>query len=100
VGHSGGLDLLEQLDVVRQAVVATAKMCLRSVAVAVEAAGADTIILADGYSCRTQLADLTDRRGEHLTRFLAHRLACARESAWTLGHTRTSEVTVPVHQIR
>jgi Fe-S oxidoreductase len=38
---------------------------------AVEAAGAATTILADGYSCRTQLADLTDRRGEHLAQFLA-----------------------------
>lgn len=52
-------------------------MWLRSVAVAVEAAGADTIILADGYSCRTQLADLTDRPRGHLTRFLAHTRVCA-----------------------
>ncbi len=41
---------------------------------AVEAAGAATTILADGYSCRTQLTDLTDRRGEHLAQFLADRL--------------------------
>jgi Fe-S oxidoreductase len=38
---------------------------------AVAAADADTIILADGYSCRTQLSDLTDRRGEHLAQLLA-----------------------------
>jgi FAD/FMN-containing dehydrogenase/Fe-S oxidoreductase len=37
----------------------------------VAAADADTIILADGYSCRTQLSDLTDRRGEHLAQLLA-----------------------------
>ncbi|SFB45912.1 FAD/FMN-containing dehydrogenase [Amycolatopsis marina] len=41
---------------------------------AVRAAGADTTILADGYSCRTQLSDLTDRRGEHLAQLLAARL--------------------------
>lgn len=28
---------------------------------AVESADADTVVLADGYSCRTQLSDLTDR---------------------------------------
>ncbi|MCX4095451.1 FAD-binding and (Fe-S)-binding domain-containing protein [Nocardia sp. alder85J] len=42
---------------------------------AVAAAGPDTPILADGFSCRTQLADLTDRRGTHLARLLADRLA-------------------------
>jgi FAD/FMN-containing dehydrogenase/Fe-S oxidoreductase len=38
---------------------------------AVAAAPADTAILADGFSCRTQLADLTERRGQHLAEFLA-----------------------------
>ncbi|HEY5853684.1 MAG TPA: FAD-linked oxidase C-terminal domain-containing protein [Aldersonia sp.] len=41
---------------------------------AVAKAGADTTILADGYSCRTQLADLTDRRGKHLAQLLADKL--------------------------
>jgi FAD/FMN-containing dehydrogenase/Fe-S oxidoreductase len=41
---------------------------------AVTEAGADAVILADGYSCRTQLADLTDRRGIHLAQLLAVRL--------------------------
>ncbi|MGH3802521.1 MAG: FAD-binding oxidoreductase, partial [Pseudonocardiaceae bacterium] len=41
---------------------------------AVAAANADTTILADGYSCRTQLVDLTDRRGLHLAQLLAARL--------------------------
>ncbi|MCF8786236.1 FAD-binding and (Fe-S)-binding domain-containing protein [Rhodococcus ruber] len=41
---------------------------------AVAAADAGTTILADGYSCRTQLADLTDRRGDHLAQLLAARL--------------------------
>ena len=33
-----------------------------------------TTILADGYSCRTQLSDLTDRRGKHLAQLFAERL--------------------------
>ncbi|MFF3451145.1 FAD-binding and (Fe-S)-binding domain-containing protein [Streptomyces sp. NPDC002667] len=41
---------------------------------AVRAAGADTVILADGYSCRTQLAQLSDRRGRHLAEVLAEAL--------------------------
>ncbi|HET8994350.1 MAG TPA: FAD-linked oxidase C-terminal domain-containing protein [Rhodococcus sp. (in: high G+C Gram-positive bacteria)] len=41
---------------------------------AVESAAADTVVLADGYSCRTQLSDLTDRRGTHLAELLASRL--------------------------
>ncbi|MFZ2528312.1 MAG: FAD-binding protein, partial [Rhodococcus sp. (in: high G+C Gram-positive bacteria)] len=41
---------------------------------AVAAAATDHIILADGYSCRTQIADLTDRRGLHLAQLLAARL--------------------------
>ncbi|WP_431972413.1 FAD-binding and (Fe-S)-binding domain-containing protein [Nocardia sp. bgisy134] len=41
---------------------------------AVAAADSNTTILADGYSCRTQLDDLTDRRGTHLAQLLAERL--------------------------
>ena len=41
---------------------------------AVAAASADTEILADGFSCRTQLADLTERRGRHLAQLLADHL--------------------------
>ncbi|WP_241473275.1 FAD-binding and (Fe-S)-binding domain-containing protein [Mycolicibacterium neoaurum] len=41
---------------------------------AVRAADPDTALLADGYSCRTQLADLSDRRGLHLAQLLAARL--------------------------
>jgi Fe-S oxidoreductase len=41
---------------------------------AVAAAAPETVILADGYSCRTQLADLTDRRGIHLAQLLAAHL--------------------------
>ncbi len=41
---------------------------------AVRAAGPDAVVLADGFSCRTQLADLTERRGTHLAQLLAARL--------------------------
>ncbi|MGW0027991.1 FAD-binding and (Fe-S)-binding domain-containing protein [Rhodococcus sp. NPDC003383] len=41
---------------------------------AVEAAADDHVVLADGYSCRTQIADLTDRRGLHLAELLASRI--------------------------
>jgi FAD/FMN-containing dehydrogenase/Fe-S oxidoreductase len=41
---------------------------------AVRNAGDDTVVLADGFSCRTQLDDLTDRRGQHLAELLASRL--------------------------
>lgn len=38
---------------------------------AVQNAGAHTVILADGYSCRTQLADLSPRHGIHLAELLS-----------------------------
>ncbi|MEJ5914017.1 FAD-binding and (Fe-S)-binding domain-containing protein [Pseudokineococcus sp. 1T1Z-3] len=41
---------------------------------AVEAADADTVVLADGFSCRTQLAELSERRGVHLAELLAQGL--------------------------
>lgn len=37
---------------------------------AVRAADAETVVLADGYSCRTQLIDLSDRQGIHLAQLL------------------------------
>ena len=43
---------------------------------AVRAAGDDAVVLADGFSCRTQLADLVDVRAIHLAELLAR----ARES--------------------
>ncbi|MGI8879918.1 MAG: FAD-binding and (Fe-S)-binding domain-containing protein [Jatrophihabitans sp.] len=39
---------------------------------AVRAAHPDAVVLADGFSCRTQLDDLTDRRGIHLAQLLAN----------------------------
>ncbi|MDT0261762.1 FAD-binding and (Fe-S)-binding domain-containing protein [Jatrophihabitans lederbergiae] len=41
---------------------------------AVRVAGADTVVLADGFSCRTQLDQLSDRTGIHLAELLASRL--------------------------
>jgi Fe-S oxidoreductase len=38
---------------------------------AVRAAGADAVVLADGFSCRTQLDALSDRHGMHLAQLLA-----------------------------
>ncbi|WP_330234189.1 FAD-binding oxidoreductase [Nocardia sp. NBC_00508] len=37
---------------------------------ALRAAGEDAVILADGFSCRTQAAALAGRRGRHLAQFL------------------------------
>jgi Fe-S oxidoreductase len=42
---------------------------------AVRAADAGTVVLADGFSCRTQLEQLSDRRGLHLAELLAAHLA-------------------------
>ena len=41
---------------------------------AVRSAGPDAVVLTDGFSCRTQLADLTDVRSMHLAELLASRL--------------------------
>lgn len=41
---------------------------------AVRSADAATVVLADGFSCRTQLEQLTDRRGAHLAQLFADRL--------------------------
>ncbi len=41
---------------------------------AVRAAAADTVIVADGFSCRTQICHGTDRRPVHLAELLAARL--------------------------
>jgi FAD/FMN-containing dehydrogenase/Fe-S oxidoreductase len=42
---------------------------------AVRNAADNTVVLADGFSCRTQLDDLTDRRGQHLAELLARHLS-------------------------
>jgi Fe-S oxidoreductase len=40
---------------------------------AVREAGPDAVVLADGFSCRTQLDQLADRPGQHLAQLLAAR---------------------------
>jgi len=42
---------------------------------AVRTAGPDAVVLADGFSCRTQLDQLAGRQGQHLAELLAARLA-------------------------
>ncbi len=42
---------------------------------AVAALGPDAVVLADGFSCRTQLDQLAGRRAQHLAELLADRLA-------------------------
>ncbi|HEY8481822.1 MAG TPA: FAD-linked oxidase C-terminal domain-containing protein, partial [Spirillospora sp.] len=41
---------------------------------AVRETGEDDVVLADGFSCRTQLRDLAGRNGEHLAQLLARHL--------------------------
>ncbi|MFF8276920.1 FAD-binding and (Fe-S)-binding domain-containing protein [Streptomyces lateritius] len=41
---------------------------------ALRSAGEDALVLADGFSCRTQIGHLTDRRGRHLAEVLAQAL--------------------------
>lgn len=41
---------------------------------ALRQADAETLVLADGFSCRTQIADLSPRQGFHLAQLLAERL--------------------------
>lgn len=48
---------------------------------AVRAAAHDTVILADGFSCRTQIAQQTDRRGTHLAELVARALPSRRPGA-------------------
>ena len=44
---------------------------------AVRGLSPDAVVLADGFSCRTQLDQLADRRGRHLAELLAARLTPA-----------------------
>jgi Fe-S oxidoreductase len=43
---------------------------------AVESAGPMTLIVADGFSCREQIAQLSGRRAMHFAEALAHRCGC------------------------
>jgi Fe-S oxidoreductase len=43
---------------------------------AVEAADSTTLIVADGFSCREQIAQLSDRRAMHFAEVFVHNCAC------------------------
>ncbi|MEV6841590.1 hypothetical protein AB0N17_45425, partial [Streptomyces sp. NPDC051133] len=45
---------------------------------AVRAAAPDTVIFADGFSCRTQITQRTNRGGTHLAELIARALAPCR----------------------
>jgi hypothetical protein len=49
-------------------------MAERSLLPAVRKAGPDALIVADGTSCRHQIADGTERRAEHVARVFASAL--------------------------
>ncbi|HEY7174259.1 MAG TPA: FAD-linked oxidase C-terminal domain-containing protein, partial [Micromonosporaceae bacterium] len=53
---------------------------------AVRSAGDDAVVLADGFSCRTQLGQLAGRRGLHLAELLARAYADAEGHADGDGH--------------
>jgi Fe-S oxidoreductase len=61
---------------------------------AAQAAGPDALVLADGFSCRTQLADLAGTEGVHLAELLAWRLPGpeADRSPPTEGQSRESRM--------
>jgi FAD/FMN-containing dehydrogenase/Fe-S oxidoreductase len=54
---------------------------------AVSSAGPDAVVLADGFSCRTQLTDLAGRSGVHLAELLASRLRDQPAKAGQLGES-------------
>jgi FAD/FMN-containing dehydrogenase/Fe-S oxidoreductase len=45
---------------------------------AVESAGPMTLIVADGFSCREQIAQLSNRKAMHFAEVLAHNCGCAK----------------------
>jgi FAD/FMN-containing dehydrogenase/Fe-S oxidoreductase len=51
---------------------------------ALGSAGPDAVVLADGFSCRTQVGDLTGRTSQHLAELLAGRLTDTRPGAGQL----------------
>ena len=45
---------------------------------AIEAAGPMTIVVADGFSCREQIAQLGHRKALHFAEVLAHSCGCGK----------------------
>jgi Fe-S oxidoreductase len=52
----------------------SAKVAALSLKPALDGASADTPVLADGFSCRTQIEAISGRRAKHLAEVLAERL--------------------------
>ena len=50
------------------------KVAKRTLLPALELADQNTVVLADGFSCRTQVADLSPKRAVHLAQLIADRL--------------------------
>ena len=50
------------------------KVAQRTLLPALELADQNTVVLADGFSCRTQVADLSPKRAVHLAQLIADRL--------------------------
>jgi hypothetical protein len=48
---------------------------------AVRDAGTDTLVLADGFSCKTQIEELTDRRALHTAQVIKMAMERGREGA-------------------
>ncbi len=65
---------------------------------AVRRAGPDTVLLADGFSCRTQLAQLSDRTGQHLAELLFSRLP-ATDPAAHIGQDQIGQDQIGQDQI-
>ena len=60
----------------RDKFVVSQQLAERGLLPAVRAASADTIFVADGFSCREQIAQLSDRRAMHFAEVLAHTCGC------------------------
>jgi FAD/FMN-containing dehydrogenase/Fe-S oxidoreductase len=58
---------------------------------AVREADKDTLIIADGFSCREQIAQTTDRRALHLAQVIQMAMRKSQEGAETLAATRYPE---------
>ena len=63
-----------------------------SPAAAVRAADADTLVVADGTSCRHQIKDATSREPLHVARVLA--MSLAGQERWTVGSARADSAQV------
>ena len=66
----------------------------------VREASADTLVIADGFSCREQIAQATGRRALHLAEVLAHAMRRARTPEYTFATTPPSSAHGPARTSR